>query len=177
MLRSSVCNTISAELCDEICGTAGSEELLARIEHDNLCLFRLDPEGEWFHFHDLFADYLRRELHRHHRDEIPALHRRAADWFARHDLKTSALEHALLCGDTDYAADMADEYAQPLTAAGRLITLIRAAQPLPKAALDRRPRLKVYYTVCLSGTFQHRTAAPLLEELSAPEASWRRWTR
>ena len=43
MLRSSVCKTICADLCDEICGRTDSAALLARIEHDNLCLFRLDP--------------------------------------------------------------------------------------------------------------------------------------
>ena len=169
MLRSSVCSTICADLCDEICGThrqrraAGADRTRQPVPVPPRPGGRVVP------------------LPRPVRGLPPA---RAAPPPPRRDPgtapargglvraarpETSALEHALLCGDTDYAADMADEFAQPLTAAGRLITLIRAAQPLPKASVDRRPRLKVYYTVCLSGAFQHRTAAPLLEELSAAD--------
>lgn len=167
LIKASIADTVCADLCDEICGRTDSAELLRAVERDNLFVFPLDESGTWFRFHRLFVEFLQGQLERQHGDLLPALHRRAAEWFVRHDEPSSAVRHALQSGDHGYAATLADAYVQPFTAAGRLTTVIRWVEPLPPEVLDRFPRVKVYYATCLTGAFQHRRATPLIEELSA----------
>ena len=161
MLRSSICKTICAELCDELCGGSGSEALLARIEQRQPVPVPPRPAGRVVPLPRPVRGVPRAASSA---GIIATSSRRCTVARPSGSRATTGRRRRSstrsLSGDTEFAADMADEYAQPLTAAGRLTTLIRAAQPLPKAALDRRPRLKVYYTVCLTGAFQHRTAAP-----------------
>lgn len=168
LLRASVFETIDAELCDEVLGVPDAASLLRRIQRDNLLLARLS--GETFRLHGLFREFLQRELAHRHPDALPQIHRRAAEWFAQQDRMTPAIRHALASGDQDFAADLIEAYAQPLTAAGRLTTLIRAVERLPAAHLEARPRLRAYYATCLVGTFQHRRAEPLIAELGEPGA-------
>ena len=64
--------------------------MLARIERDQLFLIPLDDRRRWYRYHHLFADVLRRDLEHTEPDLAAVLHRRAADWFAAHELPVEA---------------------------------------------------------------------------------------
>ena len=51
-----------APLCDAVRGQDGSKRLLDEIERANLFLVPLDDRREWFRYHHVFRDVLRREL-------------------------------------------------------------------------------------------------------------------
>jgi LuxR family transcriptional regulator, maltose regulon positive regulatory protein len=170
LVKTSILDALCADLSDEICGITNSAEILQRIQSDNLFLFPLDEGREWFRFHKLFTEFMQRELKQHHSELIPELHRSAARWFARHDNQSSAVDQAVLSGDLVFAAELANEYAQQFSVAGQLTTVVRWGDSLPTAMLDRHPRLKAYYAMCLTGGFEHGRAAPLIEELSSPAA-------
>jgi LuxR family transcriptional regulator, maltose regulon positive regulatory protein len=104
--RSSVTDRFCADLCDALIDRSDSAALLERVEQAHLFLVPLDPRGEWYRYHHLFADILRKELHRVEPDAVAQLHRRAADWFAEHDLPLDAVHHALAGGDTARAAEL-----------------------------------------------------------------------
>ena len=63
----------------------------------------------------MFRDALqRRLLTQHSVDYVASLHRRASDWFARHELIEEAIRHALAAGDTGQAALLVEENIYPL---------------------------------------------------------------
>ena len=64
----------------------------------------LDAARTWFRYHHLLADFLRLELRRRLADEVPDLHRRAAEWFADHGDAVEAVRHRLAAGDWPDAA-------------------------------------------------------------------------
>jgi len=168
LLKSSILDALHPDLCNEVCGISESGVLLRRIQNDNLFLFALDEAGEWFRYHKLFAQFLQQELRQRHPEQLPILHRRAAEWFLRRDNAAAAIEHALQCGDPGFAIRLADDHAPAATADGRLVTVISWIERLPRELLDRHLRLKIYYAVCLTGTFQHRKVKPLIEALNVP---------
>ena len=57
---------------------ADGQAMLEELERRDLFLRPLDAEREWFRYHHLFADYLRRRLERDHPERVPRLHRRAS---------------------------------------------------------------------------------------------------
>ena len=93
LLRISLLDRVNGELADVLTGRPGSERILLELEDANAFVVSLDPERTWFRFHQLFGDLLRLELRRTLPEDMPALHRRAATWFARHGEAVDAIRH------------------------------------------------------------------------------------
>jgi hypothetical protein len=92
----------------------------------------LDPERTWFRFHQLFGDLLRLELRRTLPEGMPALHRLAAGWFARHGHVVEAIRHTQAAGDWHDAARLLADHAFSLALDGQARTvqvLLRAFPP------------------------------------------------
>ena len=60
---------------------AGSSAVLEGLERADLFVLPLDVHREWYRYHRLFRDVLRRELEETAPAEVPGLLRRAADWY------------------------------------------------------------------------------------------------
>jgi LuxR family maltose regulon positive regulatory protein len=71
MVHSSVLDTLSAPLCDEVLERSDSASMLAEIERSNFFLVPVDATAVEYRYHHLLADVLRRELEA----AIPALFR------------------------------------------------------------------------------------------------------
>jgi LuxR family maltose regulon positive regulatory protein len=84
LLRTSLLDRFSGELADLLTGRPGSERILLGLEDANAFVVSLDPERTWFRYHHLFADLLRLELRRRLPEDVPALHRLAAQWLIQH---------------------------------------------------------------------------------------------
>src|SRR4030095_11320216 len=84
LLRTSPLDRVNGELADLLTGSPGSERILLALEDANAFVMSLDPERTWFRYHHLFGDLLRLELRRALPEEVPALHRDAAEWFIQH---------------------------------------------------------------------------------------------
>ena len=121
--RTAVLDQMCGSLCDAVLGEQGSARELERIERWNLFLIPLDRRREWYRYHQLFRELLRRELVEREPDLVPILHSRAADWYeARGDLE-SALEHADAAGDRARAARILSSIALPAYNSGRVGTV------------------------------------------------------
>ena len=79
LLDTCVLDRFCASLCDALRADDGSKRLLGEIERANLFLVPLDERGEWFRYHHVFREVLRRELEDACSEEhIAELHARAA---------------------------------------------------------------------------------------------------
>ena len=62
LLKTSVLERLSGELCDAVTGSTGSQALLEQVERAGLFLVPLDEVRGWWRYHHLFADLLRARL-------------------------------------------------------------------------------------------------------------------
>jgi LuxR family maltose regulon positive regulatory protein len=115
--------------------------LLEQLEQANLFLIPLDDERRWYRYHHLFADLLRYRVQQRFPERIPALHRRAAQWFAAAGLIDDAMHHALAAGETTLAADLVAAEGRIRLARGELVTLRAWLDALPAEHRRARPRL------------------------------------
>jgi LuxR family transcriptional regulator, maltose regulon positive regulatory protein len=143
LLRTSVLDRVNGELADLLTGRAGSERSLLDLEDANAFVVSLDPERTWFRYHHLFADLLRLELRRTLPEQVPVLHLRAAQWFARRGQMVDAIRHTQAAGDWPGAARLLADQCFSLTLDGQAQTiqaLLRAFPPgteHPELALVR----------------------------------------
>ena len=62
LLETSIAEHLTGTLCDAITGHSDGQEMLERLERENLFVIALDDERRWYRYHHLFADLLRLKL-------------------------------------------------------------------------------------------------------------------
>jgi LuxR family transcriptional regulator, maltose regulon positive regulatory protein len=141
LLRTSPVDRLNGELADLLAGRPGAEQMLLELEDANAFVVSLDAERTWFRYHHLLADFLRLELRRRLADEVPDLHRRAAQWFADHGEVVAAVRHTLAAGDWPDAARLLADHLFSLTLDGQEATIAALLRSFPAGASADHPEL------------------------------------
>ena len=141
LLRTSLVGRLNGELADVLAGRSGSERMLLELEDANAFVVSLDAQRTWFRYHQLLADFLRLELRRTHADEVPDLHRRAAQWFADHGDVVEAVRHTLAAGDWPDAARLLADHLFSLTLDGQEGAIAVLLRSFPGGASADHPEL------------------------------------
>jgi LuxR family maltose regulon positive regulatory protein len=132
LLQTSILHSLCGSLCDAVTGAAGGQQMLERLERENLFLVPLDDNREWFRYHRLFADFLHDVLNRQHPGEVADLRRRAARWYLAHEMPEQALQLAVAATDAEIAVKVFDMYSNPKLYAGELGVVKRWLESLPE---------------------------------------------
>src|ERR671910_390952 len=165
LLKTSVPERMSAPLCDALTGRNDGQQMLERLEHDNLFVIALDDERRWYRYHHLFADVLRSRLQREQPERIRELHRRAAAWYERNGWMSEAIRHALAAQEHDRAADLVEQVARKMWNRGEAMTLLGWLEALPEETKRWRPQLLLQYTAALLWVGQLDDVEPLVREI------------
>lgn len=150
LLVTSILNRLSGPLCDALTGKINGHEMLKYLEKESLFLVPLDGERRWYGYHTLFARFLRERLERElERGDYVALHQAACDWHSEAGELAQAAEHALLAGNTEYAAKQMELCALDIVQAGLSATVAEWSERLPEHILNRSPELQLSYAYAL----------------------------
>ena len=141
LLRTSLVDRMNGELADLLAGRSGSEQMLLELEEANAFVVSLDARRIWFRYHHLLAEFLRLELRRRFADEIPDLHRSAAQWFADHGEVVEAVRHSLAAGDWPDAARLVADHSFGWVLDGQARTIDAVLQAFPEVASADHPDL------------------------------------
>jgi len=141
LLRTSLVDRLNGELADLLARRPGAEQMLLELEDANAFVVSLDASRTWFRYHHLLADFLRLELRRRLADEVPDLHRRAAQWFADHGEGVDAVRHTLAAGDWPAAARLLADHLFSLTLDGQEATIAALLRSFPAGASADHPEL------------------------------------
>ncbi len=144
-----------------------SQVILEQLYHANLFLVPLDDEGQWYRYHQLFAEVLQHRLRQSQPDRLPVLHRQASVWYAENGLFGDAIRHALLAADFVRAADLIEQIWPTTWNQGTVTILLGWVQALPQAALMAHPALWVSYAWALAFTGQIEAAEACLRQVEA----------
>ena len=179
LLRTSLVDRMNGELADLLAGRSGSEQMLLELEDANAFVVSLDAQRTWFRYHQLLADFLRLELRRTLADEVPDLHRRAAQWFADHGEVVEAVRHTLAAGDWPDAARLVADHSFRWVLDGQAGTIRAVLQAFPEGASADHPDLALAHAAAElnQGRLEEAAAQLALAEShvqSAPPARRRR---
>jgi LuxR family maltose regulon positive regulatory protein len=181
LLRTSLVDRMNGELADLLAGRSGSEQILLELEEANAFVLSLDAQRTWFRYHQLLADFLRLELRRTLADEVPALHRRAARWFADRGEVVEAVRHTLAAGDWPDAARLVADHSFRWVLDGQAGTIRAILQAFPEGASVDHPDLALAHAAAElnQGRLEEASAQLALAEShlqTAPPAHRRRLT-
>ncbi len=160
LIRTSIAERFTAELCGELTGRDDAAVLIERAERANLFVVPLDADRRWYRYHHLFADFLRSQLGE---DERRSLHERAAGWFERVGLEAEAIDHALAAGAPDRTIRLVERAARPAFESGELVALLGWLEALGPEWVALSPELTTIHAWTLFETGQLGAALSLAE--------------
>ncbi|MGW5387940.1 protein kinase domain-containing protein [Nocardia sp. NPDC003963] len=124
--------------------TTGNDEaprLLEQAERRELFVRHTDEDPEWYRMQPLFAEYLRARLDRTRPGRVKTLHRRAARWYAEHQLLRKSVDHSLAGTDFKTALDLLESGGMDLIEGSRVATLLGSVSKLPVQQVATRSKL------------------------------------
>jgi LuxR family maltose regulon positive regulatory protein len=170
MLRASILERFCGSLCDGVLETSGSAQLLSRLARTNLFLLPLDDRGEWYRFHQLFAQLLRVELEHREPGVAQTLHRRAYAWYRSRGFVDDAIRHAQHAGAYAKAREVIAEVWLKTASAGRYATVLGWLDGFPPELSRTDPALLLIHAWMSSLTGDRDEAADAIAALE--ESTW-----
>ena len=147
LLRTSILEGLNGELCDAVLEASGSGERLRRLSRSNLLLSPVDSKDREFRMHALMRETLRSELRMAEPESVPALHRRAAEWFAGEGRIDESVSHAIETGDAEFAADRIWSVTGEYSTQGRRATLMGWMESFSEEQVAAIPSLSMILAV------------------------------
>jgi LuxR family maltose regulon positive regulatory protein len=141
LLRTSILERLSSDLCDAVTDSEGSAGLRRQMERVNLFLVALAERREWYRYHHLFADLLRHELATSEPQVIPVLHRRASAWYRQAGFPDEAIHHAIAAGDLGEVGELIARHWISYVDRWLIATVRGWLRALPPAAVRSDPVL------------------------------------
>lgn len=143
LLGTSILKRFNCGLCNAVLRRTDSRHLLDRVESANLFIFSLGSDRNWYRYHHLFSEFLRKILADQHPEQLLEYHRRACVWLTANDFASEAIEHALASDDLTAAAELLDRSSPMLFASGQTSSLQTHSRRLPGELLSTLPQLQL----------------------------------
>jgi LuxR family maltose regulon positive regulatory protein len=142
LLQTSILERLSAGLCDAVTGRQDSRAMLNALERANLFLLPLDNARQWFRYHSLFSDLLRKRLQDSFSSaEIASYQRAAAAWYEAQGDIPAAVQHARQIPDQLYILELLEKNYLQFFLTGKLPQLFELAGLLPHDLRQKAPVL------------------------------------
>jgi ATP/maltotriose-dependent transcriptional regulator MalT len=168
LLATSITERTCGVLASALAEVPRGQAMLEEIERRGLFLQRIEEDPNWFRYHHMFAEFLRRRLDRDQPERVEQLHRTASDWFAEHGHLNEAVDHALASGDSTRAVDLVEQDETNLLEQSKMTTLLGIVKKLPPRLVVSRARLQL--TIAWANILLQR-AAPAAAALKSFEAA------
>lgn len=167
----SIFRRFNASLARFVTGDPNADELLRRMEDENLLLIRVDLDDRlsWFRFHPLFGEFLATRLARREPGAVRELHRRASQRFAEHGFLAEAVRHASAAEDVEFAASVIERAAPATWSLEYLSPMLHLLEQLHEETLLRHPRLLFFACLAVAMTTRPAKASAWLAQLEASD--------
>jgi len=141
LLQTSILSALNGSLCDALTGRSGSQEILTELEQANLFLVPLDNRRDWYRYHHLFGDLLRRRLDQAQGEHIVELHRQASVWYEQQDMVDQVIHHSLAAQDFERVAALLEQRGEEIDWEYGHMRLLGWMDELPDEIVRARPGL------------------------------------
>jgi len=175
LLQTSILDRLYGPLCEAVVEADNAvamdgQAMLESLEEMNLFTIPLDDERQWYRYHHLFSDVLRKRLEHQSRQLLPELHRRASQWYEKNGFISESIQQAIEANDQERAAHLLEDNGCLLLMSGEVATLLNWSDAIDFQA-ENRPWLAIQkaWALALSGDLERvEPTLKVPEELLAP---------
>ncbi len=94
LLKTSILERFNSKLINHLI-SENAEKLIEVVEEKQLFLYKTDQKGNWYRYHNLFAEALKRKLSQDQNSLKIELHLKAIEWYLENSYYSQALKHAI----------------------------------------------------------------------------------
>ncbi|WP_312113383.1 LuxR C-terminal-related transcriptional regulator [Brevibacillus reuszeri] len=145
LLKTSILQRLSGDLCAAVTNEPEAHDILQMLERSNSFVIALDSVNEWYRYHHLFAEILETHLRKKYKEQLPALHMLASEWFENNGWVTDAIEHALAGRDWARASRLIIANAPWMLKRYENRTLRKWMHGFEKSWLEKDPELCIAF--------------------------------
>ncbi len=167
LLKTAILERLTGSLCDAVLDSEESsvdsahiqdttpdaripgQQILEHLEATNLFIVPLDDERQWYRYHRLFSDLLRRRLWQASPELVPVLHGRASVWHEQQGLMAAAIDHALSAHDFERAGSLIEANVEETLMRSEVTTFLNWMERLPEERVAGRPTLRFFHAWAL----------------------------
>lgn len=158
----------NADLARHLTGSPDGQALIDELEHRQLFFGEMGESSEWYCFHPLFLEHLRRRLQP---TELGNALRQAAQWFADQQLWGDAVRSALAADDNESAHEWITNCAMALVEQGNFMILLDWQRQLKNRLLQIPTQLKLALAWASGLAMTRNNSQYLLDEIEAELSS------
>jgi LuxR family maltose regulon positive regulatory protein len=162
LLKTSILDRMCTPLCDHLLQSTNSIEQLTALEKNNLFIIPLDDEREWYRYHHLFSDLLKKRLKQSSLINIPELHTLASEWLINNNLVDEAIRHLLLANNYHRAAELISREMFKIWDDGNHYKFNAWLELLPENMVSQTPQLCILKAELAMARWQIQDAENLL---------------
>jgi LuxR family transcriptional regulator, maltose regulon positive regulatory protein len=145
LLRTSIFDEFNAAWCADVLGPAPKganwQSLITKALQYNLFVLPIDDGGTWLRFHQLFREFLQKQLIKQNPEEYKAILRSLANAYLRQRDWARAYDTLQTLGDIEALVKMLEQAGEPMVRANQLAKLAEWLDALPPGTLETRPML------------------------------------
>lgn len=164
LARVSCVDMLHPELCQALTGLEGAPRRLLELARDTP-VFVTCEANDWVRLHNLVRDALRGRLANFPIEQQTELHLRAMRWFAGHGMIKYAARHAHAAGQREAAYDLAEQCLYDAVTQGQQDTVLQWLELVPRAELDKRPKLRLAAAWALALSERHGEAEAMVRDI------------
>lgn len=147
LFATSILEQFTAPLCNALTDRQNSQTILEKLENANLFLIPLDDERQWYRYHHLFAELLRKWLKQRQPARVAGLHECASMWYAENNMPSQAIRHALDAGNVTLVNQYTSANVLGVVEHTELLDMLRHFEELPDQQIVENPWLGVPYAL------------------------------
>ncbi|NRF95878.1 hypothetical protein HQN89_34280 [Paenibacillus frigoriresistens] len=171
LLETSIVDRMNGPLCETVTGQANCQELLEILELQNLFIVPLDDQRQWYRYHHLFSEFLRRLFRQRYAVRSKELHIKASHWLAEHGFLEEAAEQLFMDGHYLEASDFIEKHLHDFRV--KRGVLYRWLRDLPESCFTGKPGIQFLYVKVMVEAGEMELAQARLrlmeDKLSDPE--------
>ncbi|ADL50227.1 LuxR C-terminal-related transcriptional regulator [Clostridium cellulovorans] len=141
LLYTSIIDEFSCALCDYLLDINNSSELIKEIEKANLFLVSIDNEQSCFRYHNLFRNFLRKQLEKLGIETIHKLFNKVARWYENSNQLNKAVESYIKGKNFHKAVSIIEQLSGEIACRGEARVLHKWNQLLPIDIVKSNTRL------------------------------------
>ncbi len=162
LLKTSILEQISTPLCNAVLGRNDSQLVLENLEKNNMFVFPLDAERQWYRYHHLFADLLKQRLLLNEKSTIEELHNKACEWYEQNNMHELAIDHAMENNNYEKCIQLLGSIVEAKWEKGLHSAIMNYGDLLPDELIKKNPDFCLYYSWILIAAGQAQKAEPFL---------------
>jgi LuxR family maltose regulon positive regulatory protein len=143
MLATAIPESFSTALAEALCPEIPAAQAIDLLLRNRLFLSPLDSSADWYRYHDLFRQFLLRQVELAKAAPLAELHGRTAAWLEEHQEKERAIPHYQAGGQPEKAASLLEEVGAELIHRGLRSSVARWLEDVPVTLRHSRPGLAV----------------------------------